>query len=268
MFPELLHLGRFALPTYGMLVAIGVTAGLLVSVRMARRQGLNGDRVWDLGVFVVLAAIVGAKALLIINDFSYYSQNPGEIFSLATLQAGGVFYGGLIAALLTSVWYMQRNHMPWLRTADAFAPGLALGHAIGRIGCFAAGCCFGRPTDSWWGVVFHSPIANQVSGTPLNVALHPTQLLEAAVELANFFLLAWMVPRKKFEGQVIGSYLFLYGIARFFMEFLRGDPDRGSVFGGAMSGTQLISIGMVILGGILWMRRAELKQPAVARAAQ
>jgi phosphatidylglycerol:prolipoprotein diacylglycerol transferase len=117
-------------------------------------------------------------------------------------------------------------------------------------------------------VVFTSPIANQVSGTPLNVPLYPTQLMESAVELANFFVLAWLIRHKKFEGQVIGTYLFLYGVARYLMEFLRGDPDRGSVFGGAMTGTQLISIFLVILGGILWLRRAELQRPAVARAAQ
>jgi phosphatidylglycerol:prolipoprotein diacylglycerol transferase len=268
VFPELIHIGSFALPAYGVLVAIGVAVGLFVSARMGRQQGLSGERIWDLGVFVVLAAILGAKLLLILNDFGWYSQHPGEIFSISTLQAGGVFYGGLLAALVTSVWYMRHHRMPWLRTADAFAPGLALGHAIGRWGCFAAGCCYGKPTTSWPGVVFTSPVANRVSGTPLNVPLYPTQLLESAVELANFFLLAWMIRRKKFEGQIIGSYLFLYGIARYFMEFLRGDPDRGSVFGGIMTGTQLISIGRVVLGGALWLRRAELKSPVVAGATQ
>jgi phosphatidylglycerol---prolipoprotein diacylglyceryl transferase len=266
VFPELIHIGGFTLPAYGVLVALGVTVGLFVSARMGRQQGLNSERIWDLGVFVVLAAIVGAKVMLIVNDFSWYSEHPGEIFSLSTLQAGGVFYGGLLAALAVSVWYIRRNHMPWLRTADAFAPGLALGHAIGRLGCFAAGCCYGKPTTGWWGVVFTSPVASRVSGTPLNVPLYPTQLLESVVELANFFVLAWLIRHKKFEGQVIGTYLFLYGIARYLMEFLRGDPDRGSVFGGAMSGTQLISIFLVILGGALWLRRAELKRPAVAPA--
>jgi phosphatidylglycerol:prolipoprotein diacylglycerol transferase len=186
VFPELFHIGSFAVPAYGLLVALGVMVGLFVSARMGREQGLDGERIWDLGVFVVLAAIVGAKLMLIINDFSWYAEHPKEIFSLSTLQAGGVFYGGLLAALLVSVWYMRRHRMPWLRTADAFAPGLALGHAIGRIGCFAAGCCYGKPTASWLGVVFTNPIANQVSGTPLNIPIYPTQLMESAVELANF----------------------------------------------------------------------------------
>jgi len=129
---------------------------------------------------------------------------------------------------------------------------LAIGHAIGRLGCFAAGCCFGKPTHGWWGVTFTNPLAYERVGTPLNEALQPTQLFEFAVELANFFLLMWMLRRKKFDGQIFGAYLILYGVARFFLEFLRGDPGRGEVFGGLMSGTQLIAIGLVVLGGVIW----------------
>ncbi len=252
-----------------MLVALGVMVGLMVAAHLSQRQGIDPDKAWNLGVLVVLGAIVGAKVLLIINDFGYYSRHPREIFSLGVLQAGGVFYGGVIAALLLSVWYMRRHQMPWLRTADAFAPGLALGHSIGRLGCFAAGCCYGKPTTHFWGVTFTNPLARAWVGTPLNVPLEPTQLFESAVELVNFFILYWLIRHKKFEGQVIGAYLFLYGVARFFLEFIRDDPDRGSVFGGAMTGTQLISICLVIVGGILWVRRARLEQPArVARAAR
>jgi len=270
VFPRLFHLGNFNLPTYGLLVATGVIVGLYVSAKLSERQGINPEKAWNLGILVVLGAIVGAKVLLIVNNFDYYSQHPGEIFSLTILQAGGVFYGGVITALLLSVWYMRKNHMPWLRTTDAFAPGLALGHSIGRLGCFAAGCCYGKPTHHWWGVTFKNPLANAWVGTPLNVPLEPTQLFESAIELGNFFLLYWLIKHKKFEGQVMGTYLFLYGVARYFLEFIRDDPDRGSVFGGAMTGTQLISICLVIVGGILWLRRVRLQQPAttVARAAR
>ena len=269
MFPRLFHLGSFNLPTYGVLVATGVIVGLYIAARLSERQGLDPEKAWNLGIMVVLGAIVGAKVLLIINDFPYYAEHPGEIFSLTLLQAGGVFYGGVLTALALSVWYMRKNHMPWLRTADAFAPGLALGHAIGRLGCFAAGCCYSKPTEHWWGVTFKNPLAQAWVGTPLNVPLQPTQLFESAVELINFFILYWLIQRKKFEGQVIGSYLFLYGVARYFLEFIRDDPDRGSVFGGAMSGTQLISIFLVIAGGILWFRRVRLQRTAsVARAAR
>lgn len=263
MFPQLFHFGHFALPTYGLLVALGVLTGLFVTAKLAPSQGINPDDAWNLGVLVVLAAIVGAKLLLVINDFSFYMAHPGEIFSLAMVQAGGVFYGGVIAALVTAAYYMRKHHMPALRTSDTFAPGLALGHSIGRLGCFAAGCCFGKPTNHWWGVTFTNPLAHSISSTPLNVPIEPTQLFESAIELANFFILWALLRHKKFEGQVIGAYLFLYGVARFFIEFIRDDPDRGSMFNGALTGTQFISILLVIAGGILWLRR-KAPQPQLA----
>ena len=266
MYPQLFHIGRFFLPTYGLLVATGVLAGLWISVRNAARQGIDSDKAWNFGILVVLCGIVGAKILYIINDWSTYVAHPGDIFSIATLQAGGVFSGGLIGALTAAVWYIRKHHLPALATCDAFAPGLALGHAIGRLGCFAAGCCYGKPTTGWWGVTFTNPVANQLVGTPLNEALEPTQLFEFAVELANFAVLMWMLRRKKFDGQVFGAYLVLYGVARFFLEFLRGDPGRGSVFGGLMSGTQLISIGLVILGGVIWWLKGAMRKTVAAQA--
>jgi len=234
---------------------MGVLIGLWISVRNSERLGIDGDKAWNLGILVVLCGIVGAKVLYVINE----GMSLRDIFSISTLQAGGVFSGGLLAALVAAAWYVRRHHMPALGTCDAFAPGLALGHAIGRLGCFAAGCCYGKETHHFWAVTFTNPLANQITGTPLNVPLEPTQLFEAAVELANFFFLMWLLRRRKFDGQVIGAFLFLYGVARFFLEFLRDDPGRGSVFGGAMSGTQLIAIGLVVAGGLIWWLRPGAK---------
>jgi phosphatidylglycerol---prolipoprotein diacylglyceryl transferase len=259
MFPQLVHFGRFFLPTYGVLVSLGVLIGMWISVRNSERLGIDPEKAWNLGILVVLCGIAGAKLLYIINDWSYYAAHPSEIFSIATLQAGGVFSGGLLAAFIAAAWYVRKNRLPALGTCDAFSPGLALGHSIGRIGCFAAGCCYGKETHHWWAVTFTSPLANSITGTPLNVPLEPTQLFESAVELANFFLLMWLLRRRKFEGQVFGAFMFVYGVARFFLEFLRDDPGRGSVFGGAMSGTQLIAIGLVIAGGVIWWRRPVIK---------
>jgi phosphatidylglycerol:prolipoprotein diacylglycerol transferase len=132
------------------------------------------------------------------------------------------------------------------------------------VGCFAAGCCFGKETPHFWGVTFTNPLAHLRSDTPLNTPLEPTQLFESAVELANFFILTWLLRRKKFDGQVIGAYMFLYGFARYFLEFLRGDPGRGQVFGGLMTGTQLISILLVITGGLIWWRRYPRTAPVAA----
>jgi phosphatidylglycerol:prolipoprotein diacylglycerol transferase len=254
VFPEFfhIHLGSHYLPTYGVLVATGVLVGLWVSVRNSERQGLNGDDAWNLGIFMVLAGILGAKILYVINDWSTYANNWREIFSLSTLQAGGVFSGGLIGALVVGAWYMWRHQMPLLRTTDAFAPGLAIGHVFGRFGCFSAGCCYGKPTNHFWGVTFTNQLANTVSGTPLNVRIEPTQLIEAAAEFCNFVVLMWLLKRKRFDGQVFGTFIMLYGVERFFIEFLRDDPGRGVVFGGLMSGTQLISIFLVIAGGLIW----------------
>lgn len=239
--------------------------GLWISVRNSEKSGIDPEHAWNFGILVVLAGIVGAKVLYIINDWSYYTSHPREIFSLSTLQAGGVFSGGLLAAFLGAAWYIRKNHMPALGTCDAFSPGLALGHAIGRVGCFAAGCCYGKHTTHFWGVTFTNPLAQAWVGTPLGVPLEPTQLFESAVELANFFILMWMFKRKTFDGQVFGAYLFLYGVARYFLEFIRDDPGRGSVFGGIMSGTQLIAIGLVITGGLIWWLRPGLKTaPAAA----
>lgn len=255
MFPQLFHIGRFFLPTYGLLVSTGVLIGLWISVRNSQRQGIDPEHAWNLGILVVLCGIIGAKILYIINDWSTYVNHPGEIFSWSTLQAGGVFSGGLIGALLAAAWYIRRHHMPALATTDAFAPGLALGHAIGRVGCFAAGCCYGKETHHFWGITFTSQFAHEQVGTPLGVPLEPTQLFESAVELANFVLLMWLFRRKKFDGQVFGAYLFLYGVARYLLEFLRDDPGRGEVFGGMMTGTQLIALLLVVGGGLIWWLR-------------
>jgi phosphatidylglycerol:prolipoprotein diacylglycerol transferase len=259
VFPQLFRIGSFGVPTYGLLVATGVLVGLWISVRNSARQGIKPENAWDLGIAVVLGGILGSKILYVILDWrtgNAFGSNLREIFSLSTLQAGGVFSGGLIGALIVAWWFLRKYHMPALATCDAFAPGLALGHSIGRLGCFAAGCCFGKPTSHFWGITFTSPVAYANSGTPLGVALEPTQLIESAAELCIFFLLSWMFRRKKFDGQVFGAYLFLYGIARFLIEFLRGDPGRGGpYFGGLLSGTQLISIGLVLAGGLIWYLR-------------
>jgi phosphatidylglycerol:prolipoprotein diacylglycerol transferase len=258
MLPRLFHIGSFDLPAYGTLVAIGVFFGILLSARLAQTQGIDPNVASKLGIIAALSGIVGAKILFILMNGSFYWRHPSEILS-ASLQAGGVFSGGLLAALMVCAVYIRHYHLPVLRTADAFAPALAMGHAIGRLGCFAAGCCYGRPTVHAWGVVFTDPLAHELSGTPLGVRVEPTQLFEAAVELTNFFVHLWLLSKKRFDGQVIGSYLLLYGVARFFLEFLRGDPGRGEVLGGSISGTQLIAIGLTGVGALLWAANAQMK---------
>jgi phosphatidylglycerol:prolipoprotein diacylglycerol transferase len=162
-----------------------------------------------------------------------------------------------------------RHHLPKLKTTDSFAPGIAIGHSIGRLGCFAAGCCYGKPTNLPWGVTFTNPLAGLLVGTPLGVKLHPTQIYEFLAEGLIFILLLWMFRHRGFPGQISATYLFLYGVARYFLEFLRNDPDRGSMFGGVMTATQFIAMLLVIGGGLMWVlcprpqvRRSELATTA------
>ena len=255
MFPRLIDFGNYGLPTYGVLAATGLLVGLMINVRLARRDGINPDLAWNMGIVAILAAIAGAKLLFLAGDWRYYLERPRQILTLSTLQTGGVWQGGLIAGLIAAAWYMRKHKMPALRTADAFAPGIALGHAFGRLGCFAAGCCYGKPTDLPWGVTFTHPLANALVGTPLDVPLHPTQIYEFLLEVAIFAVLMWRLKRRRIEGEVMGAYLFLYGFGRYFLEFFRDDPGRGEFFNGAMSGTQILSILLVIAGGAMWMRR-------------
>jgi phosphatidylglycerol---prolipoprotein diacylglyceryl transferase len=266
VYPQLFHFGNFALPTYGFLVSLGVIIAILLIQKLAKEQGMDPDKVWNLAIIFVFAGIVGAKLLMFITEWDRFIADPREIFSFSTLQAGGVFSGGVVLAVIAGAWYMRRNHMPGLRTADVFAPGLALGHAFGRLGCFSAGCCFGKATTLPWGVSFHNPLAHEIGGVPLGVHVHPTQLYEMIVELLNFAILYWMLKHKKFEGQVVGAYMFIYGVARFCLEFVRGDEGRGQLFGTWMTQTQGIALAMIIAGTILWLRRVPLRQPELATA--
>lgn len=258
MFPELFHLHDFNLPTYGVLFGAGIVLGFWVSGQNSERLGIDGQKARNLGLLVGIWGIVGAKILAIVNSWEFYAAHPREMFSLTTLQEGGVYLGGLLAALLAAGWYMRRHQMPALSTADAFAPGIALGHAVGRIGCFAAGCCWGKPTEAFWGVTFKDSLAQQWAGTPLGVTLIPTQLLEAGFEFASFVFLMWQFQKRKFDGQVIGAYLLLYGLARFGLEYLRDDPGRGSFWGGALSGMQLLCVALLVAGAFLWVSRSSV----------
>jgi phosphatidylglycerol:prolipoprotein diacylglycerol transferase len=266
--PQLFHIGSFALPTYGFMAALGMISGLTVIFRLARFRGLDPEEMWNLGGIAAFSGIVGAKLLLLLLSWREYAVDPGRIFSIATLQSGGVFSGGLLLALVCSWWYVRRHNIPFLSAADVFAPGVALGHAFGRLGCLAAGCCYGRPTNLPWAITFHNPWAAEFSGTPLNQPLHPTQLYESVAEAINFAFLYWLCKRKKFEGQVMALFMIIYGIERFVFEFFRGDPGRGEVLGGMISGTQLIALGLIVSGFVIYLRRTPLRAVSPAAVAK
>jgi phosphatidylglycerol:prolipoprotein diacylglycerol transferase len=170
------------------------------------------------------------------------------------LQAGGIFYGGLIAALAVSWWYMRKTHLPGLKTADVFAPAVALGHGIGRLGCFSAGCCWGVLCHRPWAVTFTNPVADQLVGVPLGVPLHPTQLYEAFGEFLIFGVLYWRFGKPHAAGSIIALYLVLYGAARFVVEFYRFH-DQGNLFGGPLDTSQWISLVFLVAGAAFLARR-------------
>jgi phosphatidylglycerol:prolipoprotein diacylglycerol transferase len=250
MYPEIFHLSF--LHTYGVLVALAFIAGVWMAGRLARRTGLDSDAVTNLALYCALAAIAGAKLMMFVVDFRYYAAHPGEIFSLATLQAGGVFYGGLIGALLVAWWYMPRVRLPLARTADVFAPAIALGHGIGRLGCFSAGCCWGIECHRPWAVTFTNPVANQLVGVPLDVPLHPTQLYESAAEFLIFGILYWRFARPHRPGAIISLYLMLYSTARFIVEFFRYH-EQGNLWGGPVDASQCISLALFALGAAYFL---------------
>jgi phosphatidylglycerol:prolipoprotein diacylglycerol transferase len=272
MYPELFRIGDFPINTYGVLLALAFLAALLMAARLGARDGLPRERIFDLGLWLLLAAIVGSKVLLLVVEPEYRAE-PLRLLSLDFLRSGGVFYGGFLGAVVTAYVLVRRYKLPWWRTADAFAPGIALGQAIGRQGCFAAGCCWGKPTTLPWGVRF-SELGQQVTGVPIDTHLHPTQLYESFAAFLFFGLLLWLHRRKTFNGQVILAYGVLYGATRFIIEFFRDDP-RGDLFGLTslthLSTSQLISLlvgitSLVVLV-VRWRRASGGAMPEDAKVA-
>jgi len=232
------------LHTYGFLLAVAFLVGLFVVSSQAKKAGMDAGRITDMAVWLLIAGLLGAKILLVVVDWGYYVKNPREIVSV--LQSGGVFYGGLLGGIAVAAFYAWRYKLPAWRTADVLAPAVVLGQAIGRLGCFAAGCCFGKPAAVPWAVTFTDVYAARQTGTPMDTPLHPTQLYESAACFLIFLFLLWLAPRKRFHGQVVLAYAVLYSSFRFAIEYYRGDPDRGTVFGGLMSTSQLIATLLVI----------------------
>jgi phosphatidylglycerol---prolipoprotein diacylglyceryl transferase len=236
------------------LVALGVLLGLWYARREAPRLGLNPDYVWNLGIYMVLVALVVAKIWLVLSSWDYYMANPREIFSMAVLQSGGTFYGGVVGAMLTIIIYTYVKKIPILPLLDTFAFAVPLGHSIGRLGCLAAGCCYGKPTSVPWAVTFKSELAEHLAGTPLGVPLHPTQIYESTVEFLNFLIIVWLAKRQRFTGQLVGTYFLLYGFERGTIEFFRGDPGRTLMFHNRVSLMQLTSVALILTGAFLWWR--------------
>lgn len=228
MYPLLFELGPLSIYSYGVILGGSYFLALWYALQRARRAGLDGQRIVDLGIVGIVSAVVGAKLMLLVVDFDRYAADPSRLMAL--VKAGGVFYGGLLLSVPMCWWYIHRNGLPLWTTCDLFAPGIAMAQGVGRMGCLLAGCCYGRPTEAPWGITFSSTLAAANSGTPLGIALHPTQIYEsAAVLLILGVLVAGERRWRAFPGRTFWTYLLLYGAARIVIEMFRGDP-RGMVF--------------------------------------
>src|SRR5947207_14599552 len=265
MYPRLVELGPITVYTYGGLLAAAYLLGLRLAMVRAKHRGLDATRVLDLGIYIIISALVGAKLLLLVTDFQTFRADPAELLSLA--RSGGVFYGGLILAVAVALWYIRRIGLPLWTTCDVFAPGIALGHVIGRFGCFFAGCCYGKPTNVPWAITFTDPFAEANVGTPLHMPLHPTQLYEAGAEALILAVLLLTESRgKRYPGRTFWLYMLLYAVSRYVIEIFRGDP-RGTV--GIFSTSQFISIILAPLAVVMlvYLRRGTAPAPKVARKA-
>jgi phosphatidylglycerol:prolipoprotein diacylglycerol transferase len=252
MYPILFRLDGLKIYAYGFFVALGFIFGLVLAVRRTRKEGIPFERVVDLFFYTVFSAVLGSRALFVLIHIDTYRQKPLQIFKF--WEGGLVFYGGLLLAIGVTLGYMKRHRLPLWKWADLFSPSIALGLFFGRIGCFLAGCCYGKETSLPWGVVFNHPD----SLARLNVPLHPTQLYEAAGCLALFFFLRWKEKKKGIDGQVFWLFLLLYAILRFFVETVRDDP-RGYLFQGLFSPSQGIGIlvGILSLFMLFYLRKKQ-----------
>lgn len=257
MFPVLIKIGPITIHTYGFLFALGILSGILLSLRLAKKQNLDAKTIADLLFYIILIALLGAKFFLFLTEIKFYLKNPGQLKYLIT--SGGTFYGGLAFAIIFAIWYIKKHRLSFRVIGDITGPAIALGHFFGRLGCFSAGCCYGRPAgNSFLGIKFSSQYAHTHTGVPLNSAIYPTQLMEAVLNLLNFIILIFVFHRKKFNGQIFVLYIFNYSLIRFVVEYFRGDADRGYLFGGvnhpftSLSVPQLISIIGIIIAVVLY----------------
>jgi phosphatidylglycerol:prolipoprotein diacylglycerol transferase len=261
MHPVLFEIGSFPLGTYGLLLAIAFFAGAALAKRQGKLDGLAPAAITDLAIAMLIAGILGSKLLLIVVGLFTPAGQEGamalrDIFSVGTLRAGGAIHGGIIAATLVFFWKLRKGQgLPLRVTGDALVPGVALGQAIGRLGCFSAGCCYGTESHFPWSVTFTNPIAQAFSGTPLGIPLHPVQLYNSLANLTVMAILLLARPKRAFQGQIFALYFLVEGLGRVVTETWRGDVDRGMGWlnWAWLSTGRLTGLAFMLLGLGLWL---------------
>jgi phosphatidylglycerol:prolipoprotein diacylglycerol transferase len=250
-------LGPIPIRLYGLMIGIGFLVSIWFASRQAKKEGIDPDRIMDMGIYLLLAAIVGSRLFYVLVNLQEFQRNWLEIFAI--WKGGLVFYGGLVGAVAVGLWYARQHKLPLWKTADVVAPYIALGHMFGRFGCFFAGCCYGSPCSGGLCITF----SDTHSLAPLGVSLYPTQLFEAGGEFVNFLILFALYRFRKFDGQVFWTYPALYSLLRFIVEFFRGDTERGVYFGGAISTSQIVSIVTFVVSLVMLWRLGRKEQVTI-----
>ncbi len=239
MHPILFKVEFITIHTYGFFLALGVLAGISVARVEAKRYHIDAEKITDLCFYIVIAAIAGSRLFYVLTNLEFYLSAPLEIFKI--WNGGLVFYGGLFGAAIVVLVYLKWYRLPVGQSADIAAVALPLGHFFGRMGCFFAGCCYGKFCTMPWAVTFRDPD----SLAPLNIPLHPTQLYEAFGNLMIFIMIMTIRPYKRFNGQLFLIYIILYAINRFSVEIFR-DDFRGGMILGVLSISQAIAVGSAV----------------------
>lgn len=240
--------------SYGFMIALGIIVAFYVALKKSKKLGFDADKLSGLFMWVILASFIGGKIFFFLEDIQKYINDPSKIGR--AMQGGFVFYGSLIFAIPTIIWWLRREKVKVRPFLDVLAFAGPVVHSIGRIGCFLAGCCHGKVCDSPLGVTFSHPdsLAN-----PLNTPLYPTQLFDIAVNLIILITVFVVERKQKFEGQLFLIYLMMYGVGRSIVELYRGDEARGFVFGGLLSHSQFIALLIIATCGALWWKWRKLR---------
>jgi len=258
MHPVLFKVGGLTIYTYGFFVAAGFFSGILLAKNEAVRAGVDPDNILDLAFFVLIAAIIGARLFYVATVPEMFIVDPLEIFRI--WHGGLVFYGGFITAFIAVLIYVKKTNLLLWKTADILTPSIAIGQFFGRIGCFTAGCCYGKTCDLPWAVTFTNP--NSLA--PLHTPFHPTQLYSALCNLMIFAVIIFLRKRKKFDGHLFWLYVVLYGTTRFIVELFRGD-FRGDNVLGFLSISQTIGVGFVVIAVVMLLNLSKKSQKNIAK---
>jgi phosphatidylglycerol:prolipoprotein diacylglycerol transferase len=255
MHSILFHLGPIPIYSYGLMLMLAFLAASTVAMQLAKQRGIEPEHVLDLAAAILVAAILGSRLLYVALQWHFFRQHLADIGQI--WQGGLSFHGGLIGGLLAGIIYCRRHGLSFLRMGDVVAPGAAVGYAIGRIGCFLNGCCYGAPTSLPWACQFRDP---PITGS-LTPPSHPTQIYASLINLGIFALLLWIWRRQRFTGQVLWSYLLFYAIYRFGIEFLRKGATAEVFAASGLTHSQWASIAMVLIAGGALLRLSRHGEP-------